>query len=268
MKASPKLFLYLLLGAALILIVIISQSEKKPEESKEFRGMAAKEEGVAIAFEQADKLSIETSITAKKATEVSTGVITTEHGDELLVLVNKNIRLPATYEPEDLVGIDGLVSTTRGGTTLRKEVAKALEKMAKEAKKESIVLTVLSAYRSYWNQQATFSFWVQQVGVESAETFSARPGHSQHQLGTTVDFTSESVNLGLTEDFDSSPEGKWFVNNAPKFGFVLSYPKGAEDITGYTYEPWHYRYIGVENAQKMINSGLILEIFLQKFGVV
>ncbi|MCH7541674.1 D-alanyl-D-alanine carboxypeptidase family protein, partial [Patescibacteria group bacterium] len=163
MKASPKLFLYLLLGAALILIVIISQSEKKPEESKEFRGMAAKEEGVAIAFEQADKLSIETSITAKKATEVSTGVITTEHGDELLVLINKNIRLPATYEPEDLVGIDGLVSTTRGGTTLRKEVAKALEKMAKEAKKESIVLTVLSAYRSYWNQQATFSFWVQQV---------------------------------------------------------------------------------------------------------
>jgi D-alanyl-D-alanine carboxypeptidase len=211
---------------------------------------------------------ITTKITAKSKTQISSGVIVTDKGDNLLVLINKHIRLPDNYVPSDLVSLDGLVSVTGSGMRLRKEAATALSQMAMAAKAEGIDLVVLSAYRSYWQQQNTFNYWVSKAGLQEAETFSARPGHSQHQLGTAVDFADGPSGQNFDQNFDATAKGAWLANNAFKFGFVLSYPKGKEAITGYTYEPWHYRYIGVENAQRMIESGLILEEFLQKYGVL
>lgn len=267
MKARRRLIFYFSLFAIVLVIGLVCAQETKKEESEKPIEMTERST-TPINIEITTPTTITAAITAKKSTQIYSGVIVTGKGDNLLVLINKNIRLPETYEPSDLVSIDGLAETTHKGMLLRVEAARALESMVKAAKREGANLIVLSAHRSYWSQQATFSSWAANAGLTAAETFSARPGHSQHQLGTAVDFTAESVNLGLTKSFDESKEGLWLVNNASKFGFVLSYPEGKETITGYTYEPWHWRYIGVENAKNMTNSGLILEEYLQKFGVI
>ena len=191
----------------------------------------------------------------------------TNKGDNLLVLINKEIRLPSSYYPKDLVNLDKSIKTSYGSNQLRKEAAGTLLELFRAAKKKGFTLNVNSAYRSYQTQVATYNYWVSQVGLEQADRFSARPGHSQHQLGTTVDITSALVNYKLLSSFGNTVEGKWLVENSYKYGLVLSYPAGHENITGYTYEPWHFRYIGVGNAKKWKASGFILEQYLQKYGV-
>lgn len=191
-------------------------------------------------------------------------ILVTEKGNDLLVLINKKIRLPSSYAPTDLVSLVGSVAAS-SGSSLRSEAALNLIDLFNAASAEGKNLSVVSAYRSYSHQVSVFNGWVASAGLSSAEQFSARPGHSQHQLGTAVDFGVNGQS-NFSDGFGVTPEAIWLTQNAYKFGFVLSYPKGKENITGYSYEPWHYRYIGKENAQKMINSGLILEEYLQKYG--
>ena len=198
---------------------------------------------------------------------VESKIKTTSKGDNLLVLINKNTRLPSTYAPTGLVNVNSSIKIGYSGMKLRKAAADNLLKIFNDAKKKGYNLNLNSAYRSYQTQVNTYNYWVSQVGVIEANRFSAKPGHSQHQLGTTVDVTSDTVDEKLVASFGNTPEGKWLANNAYKYGFVLAYPDGYEHITGYTYEPWHFRYIGVSNAQSWKNSGLILENYLQKFGV-
>lgn len=184
--------------------------------------------------------------------------------DDLLLLTNKRNSLPESYRPNDLVTIDDKIPVIKRGMRLRLEAAKQIKLMNKAANKNNVSLIVLSAYRSFHTQEKTFNAWVKEKGVKEASTFSAKPGQSQHQLGTTVDFTSPSQLLGFVNKFERTKESKWLAKNAWKFGFILSYPDKKEKITGYAYEPWHYRYIGVENAWKMKISKLILEEFLQR----
>ena len=149
---------------------------------------------------------------------------------------------------------------------MKSEAANALKEMFVSAKQEKdINFTVVSAYRSYQNQVQVFTSWSASAGLASAESFSARPGHSQHQLGTAADIAVSGV-ANFSAAFGNSTEGVWLEENSYKFGYVLSYPKGKEKITGYSYEPWHYRYIGKEAAKRMVDLGLILEDFLQKHG--
>lgn len=191
-------------------------------------------------------------------------ILVTDKGNELLVLVNKKIRLPADYAPSDLVSLVGSVAAV-SGSALRSEAAINIIDLFNAAKAESKNLSVVSAYRSYSQQVSVFNGWVASAGLKNAERFSARPGHSQHQLGTAVDF-GVAGQSNFNEGFGQTAEGIWLSQNAHKFGYVLSYPKGQEAVTGYSYEPWHYRYIGRDNAQKMVSSGLILEEYLQRFG--
>ncbi|HSX58009.1 MAG TPA: M15 family metallopeptidase [Candidatus Saccharimonadales bacterium] len=209
----------------------------------------------------AASLRIEEKILGTKAAVSS---LVTDKGDDLLVLVNKKISLPASYAPRDLISITGFIAAP-SDSVLRRDTAVALSGLKNAAKAQGANLSIVSAYRSYSQQVATFNGWVNSAGLKSAESFSARPGHSQHQLGTTVDFGVEG-RTDFSESFATTTEGSWLSQNAYKYGFVLSYPKGREVTTGYSYEPWHYRYIGVENAQKMISSGKILEEYLQEFG--
>jgi D-alanyl-D-alanine carboxypeptidase len=157
------------------------------------------------------------------------------------VLVDKEYGLSADYVPGDLVYLadyaDPLV-VNREGMQLERETAEALAEMAEAASSEGIVLDASSAYRSYDYQAGLFQRYVDQMGAEEAARVSARPGHSQHQLGTAVDFGS------ITLAFGATPAGKWLAEEAWRFGFSLSYPEGAEEITGYSYEPWHFRYLG------------------------
>ena len=182
-------------------------------------------------------------------------VIVTNKGNDLLVLINKNIRLPETYEPKDLVSLDGKIAGS-GGLQLRKEALGALLKLVSAAKRSGLNMAVVSAYRSYWSQLATYQEKVALMGSEATKNYGARPGHSQHQLGTAVDFQITDLKIV-----------NWLEANSYKYGFALSYPKDKEAITSYAYEPWHYRYVGGQNAITMKNFGMILEEYLQEFGV-
>jgi D-alanyl-D-alanine carboxypeptidase len=163
-------------------------------------------------------------------------------GDPFLrVLVDKTHALPEGYEPEDLITLSGpSYRTGRGGLLLRKEAASALEEMAAAAAGGGLTLTASSTYRSYNYQVEVYARNVREDGQEEADRVSARPGHSQHQLGLVVDFGS------ITDEFARTREGRWMLANAGRFGWSLSFPDGYEDLTGYRWESWHYRYVGPE----------------------
>ena len=162
-------------------------------------------------------------------------------GVSLLYLCDKKHYLPSGYAPTDLVQLSSgpTYSVGRSGIYLRREAAVALDTMATEAAREEIKLAVNSAYRSYEYQQTVFARWVQIDGEEEAERESSRPGTSQHQLGTAVDFGS------IDESFFYTKECKWLYEHAANYGWSLSFPDGYEDVTGYKWECWHFRYIGI-----------------------
>ena len=183
-----------------------------------------------------------------------------EDGDYLLALVNKQTTL-SNYRPTDLVEIEPKMVGANGPHYLREEANYHLYKMWRDAKAQGISLYVVSSYRSYEVQKTIFNRNVSSRGEREANRFSARPGESEHQLGTTVDFIG-GIGEGLTESFAHTPAGKWLKLNSYKYGFAMSYPEGKEHITGYIFEPWHYRYIGVEAAKEWRESGLTLTEFL------
>ena len=157
----------------------------------------------------------------------------------LLYRVDKVKALPEGFVPPDLVALDGTgLSVSRPGHRLRAAALKALEAMNSAAKAEGVTLLVSSAYRSYEYQAEVWDRGVKGEGVAATETSVARPGHSQHQLGTAVDFGS------ITDAFADTKAGRWLSANARRFGFSLSFPKGMSEATGYKWESWHYRYIG------------------------
>lgn len=186
-------------------------------------------------------------------------------GNDLLVLVNKEYKLPSTYAPVDLVKASN--SGIRRGESyyLRSILISDLKDMILSAKEGGIDLSIVSGYRSYSTQVSTYNYWLSKNNndVEYVDTFSARPGHSQHQLGTVIDFSSSEIGDALGDSFGNTKASNWLVENAYKYGFVISFPKGYESVTGYKYESWHYRYIGKSNALEMRNSGMILENYLR-----
>ena len=160
----------------------------------------------------------------------------------LYYLIDKTHTVGADYEPTHLRKLvqnnDYIINKTT--LSLREDAADALAEMGRAAKKDGVTLDVSSTYRSYETQERTFNYWVSVDGLEEAERESARPGTSQHQLGAAVDF-------GNIEDSYSLTDGcKWLNAHAEEYGWSLSFPQGYEDITGYRWECWHFRYIGIE----------------------
>ncbi|MCX7655800.1 MAG: M15 family metallopeptidase [Treponemataceae bacterium] len=153
-------------------------------------------------------------------------------------LVDKQHGLDSAYEPSDLVSLQSTTyRLSKEGLQLRHEASQALEAMAQAARKEGIILVVSSTYRSYSYQKTVYERNVRQMGQAAADRESARPGHSQHQLGTVVDFGS------IDDSFAKTAASRWLEKNAPLYGWSLSYPKGYETVTGYRWESWHYRYL-------------------------
>ena len=187
-----------------------------------------------------------------------------ENPQDILVLVNKEYNLPADYIPPDLVQPDIPFSFSEDlpKKKMRAEAARALEELFRQAAAEGIELAGVSGYRSYQRQEAIFNYRARERGEEVANRTSARPGQSEHQTGLAMDVSSASVGYALIEDFGNTKEGLWLAENAPRFGFIIRYPKGKEHLTGYSYEPWHIRYVGVEAAQEIAARGLILEEYL------
>ena len=160
----------------------------------------------------------------------------------LYFLIDKKHSVGSDYVPRDLIPVKGneLWNVSRNDLSLRPEAYAALEDLSRAALNDGIKLLVSSTYRSYQYQEGLFNRYVKQDGLELAERYSARPGTSQHQLGVAIDFGS------ITDDWGDTKMGKWVYDHAADFGWSLSFPQGYEDVTGYMWECWHFRYIGKE----------------------
>lgn len=190
---------------------------------------------------------------------------TVSNPDDLLVLVNKENNLLSTYEPKDLI-IPDIPFSFEGDYPkkyLRKDAALALEKLIYTAEEKGYKIYGISGYRSYDRQKNIFLANVRKYGFKKTNTFSAVPGQSEHQTGLVMDVSSASVGYKLVTSFAETPEGLWLKENAHLFGFIIRYPQEKVEITGYQYEPWHIRYVGIDAARKITKANLTLEEYLQ-----
>lgn len=176
------------------------------------------------------------------------------------------LSLGADYKPPDLVSVQE--SGIAGGGLIRKLTIDDLTAMVAAAKKNGTPIVSWSPYRGYKQQVALFNGYAgynkktgKYSNFDSAVTFSARPGHSEHQTGLTIDFVAVG-DKGLTSNWEVTRTGKWMATHAWEYGWLMSYPKGKTDVTCYRYEPWHYRYVGRDLAKKIHDSGLTIREYL------
>lgn len=183
------------------------------------------------------------------------------------IVVNKLRPLnPLDYTPADLTVPDVPLKYESGAmeTQLRADAAHALGQMFKDAEAANQPLIFVSGYRSYGYQDDLFNYYVNSQGLETALTQSARPGHSEHQTGWAADVGALNRECEVEECFGEMSEGQWVAANAYKYGFIVRYPQGLTDTTGYDYEPWHLRYVGTELSTELQHSGVLtLEDFFE-----
>lgn len=186
--------------------------------------------------------------------------------NDYLVLINKDRYLPADYEPEDLVvpNVEFVFREDLPKRYMRKEAGLALEKLFQAGLKDGLELYASSGYRPYATQKWIFDDITEKEGLDQAKKLVALPGQSEHQTGLAMDLTSREIKFKLLESFEETKEGKWIRDNAHKFGFIIRYPKDKEDLTGYAYEPWHIRYVGLEPADEIYKNNLSLEEYLEQ----
>jgi D-alanyl-D-alanine carboxypeptidase len=187
--------------------------------------------------------------------------------ESIYYIVNKNRHISTSYVPGSLVKAD--VALVPGDNPeeqqLRSEAASAAKTMFEAAEEAGFSLVLASGYRSAQLQEVLFNSYAARDGVEAASKYSARAGTSEHQTGLALDVTTPSRKCYLDICFAETPEGKWLRQNAHKYGFHLRYQKGKEAITGYQFEPWHFRYVGDDLAKKLYDSGQTMEEF---FGIL
>ena len=179
----------------------------------------------------------------------------------ITVFVNKEYNIPKDYKPKELVTphvIFNLI-TYDDRTLMRPEAAKALEELFNAAKQQNVILYGVSAYRSYERQYTIFTNNIAKKGKKYTLRYSAVPGTSEHQTGLSIDVSAKSQGFKLDDNFAASPEGIWLAANAHTYGYIIRYPKGFEDITGYAFEPWHIRYVGKDLAEYLYANNMTLE---------
>lgn len=200
----------------------------------------------------------------EKRIKEENGITTVDNENDIEVVVNKKRKLPDGYHPNDLVvpnvhfSFSGIVEKSY----MRKEAADALENLFSLAQKDGIILYAVSGFRSYERQVEIYTNNVQANGQEATDKVSAQPGFSEHQTGLAMDVSSESNGFNLTESFADTKEGKWLAENAYRSGFIIRYLEGRETITGYSYEPWHIRYVG-DIAKTIYEQNTTLEEFFR-----
>jgi len=185
--------------------------------------------------------------------------------DDVSVLVDRSHSLPPDYVPKDLIPLQDYGVPTLGSDVLRREAAEHLGRLIERATADGEKLVVASAYRSYEEQQLSYER-LKSVFGGNADEMSAAPGHSQHQLGTAVGFTNAAAGYRLGLPFAQTSAYWWLEHHAFQYGFVLAYPRGKEEQTGYQWEPWPYRYVGVQAANRIEGSGRSLQEFLESVG--
>lgn len=158
------------------------------------------------------------------------------------IIANKSYSLPSNYVPSNLVLVNSYIRVVE-------EVKDAFNNLKSDSASIGLNIYASSGYRSYGDQNYIYNNYVKRDGKESADTYSARAGYSEHQTGLAIDVNTVDMS------FDNTNESNWLREHAPEYGFVIRYPKGKDNITGYMYEPWHIRYVGAELAKKLYNNG-------------
>ncbi|WP_264738277.1 D-alanyl-D-alanine carboxypeptidase family protein [Cytobacillus firmus] len=236
------------------------QGDESPKREENSAGEAGDEGDEDNEEIQDDPLSLEASYFNDIKAVDGRNII--QNPDNVMVLVNKQFSLPDGYEPSKLMIPDVAFSYGKldlEKSYMRQDAAQALEKLFTGALNEGVELFAVSGYRSFTRQSQVFEAEVNRVGKEKAVQAVAIPGSSEHQTGLTMDISSRSANLELSEEFGETNEGKWLAENAHRYGFILRYPKGKEAITGYKFEPWHFRYVGTEAAKVIFEKKWTLE---------
>lgn len=212
-----------------------------------------------------DDVSPENTISSKTLSSFysATNSYIADTSDGYLMLTNKTLALSHNYEPEN-VRLVSVSSNKR--ITLENKTATATEAMFQKAKEDGIDLMLISGYRNFEYQNILFNNKVNDVGFAEANTVIALPGESEHQTGYVIDISCSSIGYELLTNFEDTKEFKWLSENASDFGFILRYPSSKENITNYTYEPWHYRYIGDPEIAKFITqNNLTLEEYHKNY---
>lgn len=163
-----------------------------------------------------------------------------------ILVVNKDFGIPKNF-----------------ASGLNDELLEAFNQMKSDAKKEGIIINIRSGFRSYETQETLYNNYIARDGLEKASRYSAKPGYSEHQTGLAIDITTEDTTTSIGDWFNDTKQAEWLYNNAYKYGFILRYPKGKEHITGYKYESWHYRYVGIEHSKNFAMNDLTLEEYLK-----
>ena len=207
-----------------------------------------------------DNSDIVTRVNLNLDKEIYTDTVQATNLNTNYVLVNKFNYLGSDYIPNNLELLDN--SYAKSGIYLVKEAKEMLEKLIAAAKEDGLNIRVTSAYRSYSYQVNLYNNYVKTDGEKLADTYSARPGYSEHQTGLVVDVTRSFDNFN---NFENTEEYKWMLEHASDYGFILRYPKDKEEITTYTFEAWHYRYVGVDLAKKIKESNLTFDEYYVRY---
>ena len=185
--------------------------------------------------------------------------------DEYLLLVNRIHQLNRNYIPLDLEYVNVSVDVVDEKKFMRKEAAVNLRHMFSDALRQGCSLMAISGFRSYNRQKEIYENSIATKGELYAKKYIANPGTSEHQTGLAMDVSSLEMNGELEEEFSYTKEGRWVKMNAYKYGFIIRYPLGSENITGYGYEPWHYRYVGIDIATKIYTENITFEEYCVKY---
>ena len=177
------------------------------------------------------------------------------------MLVNKYNALSKDYEVEDLKTISKTYSYG-DNKKLNKEAYDAFISLADDAKKEGYTILIVSSYRTYQDQEDVWKDYKASFGTKKADAYAARAGSSEHETGLAIDVADYN---DKNDKFEATESFKWMQTNAHKYGYILRYPKGKENITGYSYEAWHYRYVGIDNATKVYNEGITYDEYYEYY---
>ncbi len=194
-------------------------------------------------------------VNVNRDSEYYKNVKMTDISKENLMLVNKYYALDKDFAFDDLVDVS--IQHCYGKQKVREEVYDKFKQMFNDAKKENLTIIINSSYRTYDYQENLWNNYARTHDEAWADSYAARAGHSEHQTGLTIDVTTYGVKE--QEDFENTDEFTWMSENAHKYGFILRYPKDEENITGYSYESWHYRYVGVDIATKIHEENITFD---------
>lgn len=239
--------------------------EQAVDDQESGSGQQPADESTGSVLDTMSIEEIKEAIAARSYNFEDGRVATLEKSDDLLALINKKNDLPADYEPVDLVVPEVLFAFEEFDQKkqMRQEAAAALEKLFEASLLEGLELYAQSGYRSYARQESIYASNVANMGEEEANKVSAKPGQSEHQSGLAMDVTCAAVGFDLVEAFGETPEGQWLKDNAQNYGFIIRYPKEQTDITQYSYEPWHLRYVGKTLAAYLYENDMTLDAFCE-----